>query len=213
MKPLQALALAGLVVLAASGFAARTDASEPAGPQDEGVMTFAVDKAHSQVGFKVRHLGIANVRGSFQDYDATVRFDPEDLSTLQVEATIAVSSIDTGIERRDNHLRSDDFFNAEQFPAITFKSKAVRNLDGDAFELVGDLTIRDVTKEVVLEAEFLGMGMMRGTQKAGFEAETTINRFDYNLKWDALTEAGGLVVSENVQIILELELNEVDDAE
>ena len=210
MNPLPSLALALLVVLTASGFAARTDASEPAGP--EGVLTFSVDKAHSQVGFKVRHLGIANVRGAFQDYEATVRFDPADLTTLQVEATIAVHSIDTGIERRDDHLRSDDFFNAERFPAITFESKGVRILDGGAFELVGDLTIRDVTKEVVLQAEFLGMGTMRGRQKAGFEAKTTINRFDYNLKWDTLTEAGGLVVSEDVQILLELELNEVADA-
>ena len=160
----------------------------------------------------MRHLGISNVRGQFADYDATVQFDPENLETLQVEATINVGSINTGIERRDNHLRSDDFFNAEQFPAMTFVSKGVRNIDGDEFELVGDLTIRDVTKEVVLEGEFLGAAAQGEKQKVGFEAETTINRFDYNLKWDKLTEAGGFVVGEEVDIILELELEEAATA-
>jgi polyisoprenoid-binding protein YceI len=173
------------------------------------VMTFSPDKAHSQVGFQVRHLGISNVRGSFNEYDAKVTFDPADLSTLQVEATVNIASIDTGIERRDTHLKSDDFFNAESFPTLSFKSKGVRNLEGTTFELVGDLTIRDVTKEVVLDSEFLGLGKQRETTKAGFSASTTINRFDYNLKWDRLTEAGGLVVSEEVKILLELELDQV----
>lgn len=171
--------------------------------------TYTVDKAHSEVGFKVRHLGITNVRGDFPDYDATVTMDGEDLSTLVAEATIKTTSIDTGIERRDNHLRSDDFFNAEQFPTITFKSTAVRNINGSSFELVGNLTIRNVTKEVVFEAEYLGAAKMMETAKVGFEAETVINRFDYNLKWDNLTEAGGFVVGEEVTIELELELDAV----
>ena len=170
--------------------------------------TYTVDKSHSYVGFKVRHLGIANVKGNFTDYEASVTMDGDDISTLQAEATIQTASIDTENERRDNHLRSDDFFNAEQFPALTFKSKGVRNINGSTFELVGDLTIRDVTKEVVLEAEFLGSGMMRDTKKVGFQAETVISRFDYNLKWNNLTEAGGLVVGEDVTILLELELDE-----
>ncbi|MEX1055762.1 MAG: YceI family protein [Rhodothermales bacterium] len=172
------------------------------------VVTFKPDKNHSRIGFKVRHLGIANVRGSFGEYDATVRFDPADISTLHAEATIEAGSIDTGVERRDNHLRSDDFFNAEEYPTIRFVSKEVRNVNGSEFELVGDLTIRDVTKEIVLEAEYFGVGTQRGRQKAGFEAVGTVNRFDYNLRWDNLTEAGGLVVGESVQLVLELELNE-----
>ncbi len=171
--------------------------------------TYTADKAHSELGFKVRHLGISNVRGEFTDYDATVTMDGEDISTLMAEATIKTASINTGIERRDNHLKSDDFFNAEQFPAMTFKSKAVRNINGSSFELVGDLTIRDVTKEVVFEAEYLGAGKMMETAKVGFEAETVINRFDYNLKWDNLTEAGGFVVGEEVTIELALELDAV----
>ncbi|MEZ4703172.1 MAG: YceI family protein [Rhodothermales bacterium] len=169
--------------------------------------TYTADKAHSDIGFKVRHLGISNVKGEFTDYTASVTMDGEDLNTIQAEATVQVGSISTGIDRRDNHLKSDDFFNAEQFPTLTFKSKGVRNIKGDSFELVGDLTIRDVTKEVVLEAEFLGAGQMMETKKVGFEAQTVINRFDYNLKWDNLTEAGGFVVGEEVTILLELELD------
>lgn len=177
------------------------------------VVSFRPDKTHSNVGFKVRHLGISNVRGSFTDYDATVQFDPNDLRTLTVEATVDVASINTENERRDNHLRSDDFFNAEQFPTIRFVGKDVRNIDAARFDLVGDLTIRDVTKEVVLAGEFFGIGEARNGRKAGFEATTTVNRFDYNLRWDNLTEAGGLVVGEEVEIILELELNEETGAD
>ncbi len=172
------------------------------------IITFRPDKTHSNVGFKVRHLGISNVRGAFGEYDATVQLDPEDLSTLLIEATIQTSSIDTGNERRDNHLRSDDFFNAEEFPELRFMSKEVQNIDGAEFEIVGDLTIRDVTKEIVVKAEFLGMGAGRNGRKAGFEARVEINRFDYNLKFDALTETGGLVVASDVEIVLDMELDE-----
>lgn len=207
MRPLLQVivpAFLALVILAAFTAPQPTEPSSAAAPPT----VWTIDKGHSQVSFKVRHLGISNVRGGFNEYDATIRFDPEDLGTLQVEATVNTASIDTGIERRDNHLRSDDFFNAEQYPTMTFVSKAVRNIDGPSFELVGDLTIRDVTKEVVLEAELLGVGMQRDRRKAGFEARTTINRFDYNLKWDRLTEAGGLVAGEDVEIIMELEVQE-----
>ena len=167
--------------------------------------TYNVDPVHSNVGFKVRHLGISNVNGSFTDYVATATVDPADLSTLKAEAVIQVASVDTGIERRDNHLRSDDFFNAEAHPTITFVSKEVRNIDGSEFELVGDLTIRETTKEIVLKGEFLGQATMRGNSVVAFEAEGRINRFDYGLKWDALTEAGGLMVGEEVRLTLELE--------
>ena len=204
---LLALTLMGLIVLPGASFEATpTDDNDKA--DDKAVVNYVVDKAHSQVGFKVRHLGITNVNGLFKDYEASVSMDGDDLSTLQASASIQVGSISTGIDRRDGHLKSDDFFNAEAYPEIKFVSKAVRNIDGSEFELVGDLTIRDVTKEVVLEGEFLGMGAMGDTRKAGFEAETTIDRFDYNLKWDRLTEAGGLVVADKVKITLDLELNE-----
>ena len=134
--------------------------------------------------------------------------DPQDLSTLKAEATFQIGSIDTGNERRDGHLKSDDFFNAEQYPTMTFVSTKVVPGEDGTFELHGDLTIRDITKEVVLDGELLGTGMARNGMKVGIEASTKINRFDYNLKWDQLTEAGGLVVGEEVRILLELELNE-----
>lgn len=168
---------------------------------------FVTDKAHSKVGFRVRHLGISNVNGFFDEYEAKVSFDTNDFSTLKAEATIQVNSLNTGIDRRDNHLRSDDFFNAEAYPVIKFVSKEIRNIDKGRFELVGDLTIRDITREVVFDAEFFGIEKMGQTTKAGFEASTMVNRFDYDLKWDRMTEAGGLVVSENVRIQLDLELN------
>lgn len=203
------------VMVSAVGLTVTPDSDTPAKQQPysstqfQDPLTFTVDKSHSKVGFRVRHLGITNVNGSFDNYEANVSFDPTDLTTLKAEATISTMSVNTGIERRDNHLRGDDFFNAESFPEMKFVSKAVRNLDGSTFELVGDLTIRDITKEVVLDAEFFGIGQMGDTKKAGFEASVTINRFDYNLKWDRLTEAGGLVVSDNVKILLDLELDEV----
>lgn len=169
------------------------------------VRTFSIDNAHSNVGFKVKHLGILNVNGRFDTYDASLFIDPTDLSTLQASATVNVASIDTGIQRRDDHLRSSDFFDAENYPEMTFVSTDVRNVSGTTFDLVGDLTIRGVTKEIVLNGEFLGTANFMGAERVAIEAMGEINRFDYGLHWDALTEAGGLVVSENVQIILEIQ--------
>ena len=168
--------------------------------------TWSADASHSQIGFKVKHLGISNVRGHFKKYDVSISLDGTDLSTLKTEATIKTGSIFTDNERRDGHLRSSDFFSADDFPDMTFKSKGVRNVNGSEFEIVGDLTIRDVTKEVVLEAEFLGAATMGDSERAGFEAITTINRLDYGLAWNKVTEAGGFVVGHDVQIILELEV-------
>jgi len=168
--------------------------------------SWSIDNSHSSISFKVRHLGISNVRGEFIDYDAEISMDGDDLSTLSVNATIQTASVDTGNERRDGHLRSDDFFGSEEFPTITFVSTGVTNVEDSKFHLQGDLTIRDVTQSVVLEGSFLGTAMMRDTERAGFEASTTVNRKDFNLSWDQLTEAGGVIVGHNVEISLELEL-------
>ena len=167
--------------------------------------SWSVDPVHSKIGFKVKHLGISNVRGEFKDYDVSISLDGTDLSTLKTKATIKTGSISTNNDRRDGHLRSPDFFSADDFPEMTFKSKGVRNVNGSEFELVGDLTIRGTTKEVVLEAEFLGAASMGDSERAGFEARTTINRLEYGLQWNRTTEAGGFVVGHDVQIILELE--------
>lgn len=188
--------LAALLVFA--GFTAGPGTNEPT--------TWTLDKSHTQVKFKVRHLGISNVEGKFNTFDVTLQFDPADLTTLQTTATVETGSIDTGIERRDNHLRSDDFFNAEEHPTLTFTSQEVRDVDGNTFKLAGDLTIRGNTKPVVLDVEYLGSAKMGNRTVAAFTATTTINRFDYGLKWDRLTEAGGLVVGENVQITIDMEV-------
>lgn len=193
-----------------------TDEAAPqAAPQAAAIFSdpanWQIDAVHSQIGFKARHFGIANVRGHFNDYDASISFDTEDLSTLEASVQIKAASVDTGNERRDNHLRSDDFFNAEVDSIITFTSKEVRNIDGDEFELVGDLTIRGNTHEVVLEAEYLGsVSMERQGQtqvRAAFEAETKVDRMKYGLKFDrTIGGAGDLVVGDEVTLIIELEL-------
>jgi polyisoprenoid-binding protein YceI len=187
------------------------DASEMPTSSGE-VSTWSVDKSHSNVGFKVRHLAISNVSGRFHEYDVDLRFDPADLSTLETIATVQVASIDTENQKRDDHLRSPDFFAAADHPVMTFESKEVRNIDGNTFELVGDLTIRDVTKEVVLDGELIGTATMRGNEIAALEASTTIDRMDYGLQWNKLTEAGGVMVGHNVEIILEIEAVKQADA-
>ncbi len=154
----------------------------------------------------MRHLGISNVRGEFRDYDAEIMMDGTDLSTLSVNATIETQSVDTGNERRDGHLRSDDFFGSEEFPSITFVSTGVGEVKDNKFHLTGDLTIRDVTKSVSLDSEFLGLASMGDSERSGFEATATVNRKDFNLTWDRLTEAGGVVVGHDVEIRLELQL-------
>lgn len=198
MRSLRVLLLPAFIVLA--GFL------QPVQAPTAEVLNWTVDKAHSSIGFRVRHLGISFVNGVFKDYDVTLQFDPNDLSTLKATAVIRVASINTDNERRDNHLRSPDFFDAEKYPEIRFVSKEVRNIRGNKFELVGDLTIKDVTKEVVLDVEFLGTAQgMQGEQRAAFTARGTIDRFDYGLQWNRLTEAGGVVVGREVTLLIDIE--------
>ena len=180
-----------------------------------GMASWRIDPVHSKIGFKARHFGISNVRGEFRDFDASFSFDPEDLSTVEASVRIRAASVFTGNDRRDNHLRSDDFFNADIDSIITFISKRVQNIDGDEFELVGDLTIRGNTHEVVLDAKFLGSVSMdrRGqTQvRAAFEAETKVSRMEYGLKFDStFGGVGDLVVGDEVTLIIELELIRIE---
>ena len=170
--------------------------------------SWLIDRNHSEVNFSVRHLAISKVRGEFTSFSAAIEFDESDLNTLSVTATIDVESIDTGVQQRDNHLRSGDFFDAETYAQILFVSKAVRNVDGTEFELVGDLTMKDVTKEIVLSGSFLGAIATQNGRKAGFELSGSVDRFDYHLNWDRLTEAGGLVAGRDITISLNMELNQ-----
>jgi polyisoprenoid-binding protein YceI len=168
--------------------------------------TWKSDKAHSQVNFSVAHLVISEVTGSFRDFDATIVADNDDLSAASFEATIKAESIDTGVENRDKHLRSDDFLNAAKFPEIKFKSTDVEETGDDAFKIVGDLTIRDVTKRVALDVQYKGsIKDQRGNTRLAFKATTIVDRFDYGVKWDKTIESGGLVAGKDVEITLLLE--------
>lgn len=170
------------------------------------LQTFTIDPQHSRLGFAVRHMGFSKVRGSFEQFDGVVRMAPDELDTLEAEATVQADSITTGTEDRDEHLRSDDFFAVDSHPTITFESREVRPLSEDTFTLVGDLTIRGVTKRVELDGEYLGEGTDPwGGTRIAFEAETTINRKDWELNWNQVLEAGGVLVSETVNVELEVQ--------
>jgi polyisoprenoid-binding protein YceI len=166
-----------------------------------------LDKVHSSVTFTVRHMVISEVTGSFKDFTVNLKSAKDDFSDAEVQSTIKVGSISTDNAMRDGHLKSDDFFNAEKFPEINFKSTSFKKLDDNRYKIVGDLTIRDVTKNVTFDAVLNGtLKTDRGVLSA-WKAATTINRFDYNLKWSKTLETGGLMVGQDVTITLNLELN------
>jgi polyisoprenoid-binding protein YceI len=169
--------------------------------------TWSIDSAHSHVEFAVRHMMVATAKGRFPDVKGTVEFDGVNLANASVDVEIAVASIETKQEQRDAHLRSADFFDAENHPVMTFRSKRITGDAKGEFQIVGDLTIRGVTREVVLSAE--SHGTVRdpwGLDRAGFSATTKINRHDYGLDWNAALETGGLVVAPEVRISLEIEI-------
>lgn len=161
--------------------------------------TWNLDASHSEVGFSVRHAGISKVRGSFTEFDATLNI-AETIAESSVEATIQIASVNTKDANRDGHLKSADFFDAEQFPTMTFKSTGIKG-DADDLVVVGDLTIRGVTKEVELAAELGGQAVDAfGATRAGFFASTTISRKEFGITWNAALEAGGVLVSDKVKI-------------
>jgi len=150
---------------------------------------------------------ISTVTGVFKKFDATLEIDEEDFANAKVSFEADIDTVDTKNEQRDAHLKSDDFFNAEQFPKMTFKSTKVERKSDGEFALTGDLTIRDVTKPITLNVEYHGSTKDPwGQQRMGFEAEGKINRKEFGLKWSAVTEAGGLVVADDVKIALNVEM-------
>lgn len=168
---------------------------------------WSIDKAHSKIEFNVIHMAISEVEGEFKDFDAKVTSKSENFHNADVEFTARVASIDTENERRDNHLKSDDFFNAEKFPEIRFKGKLVK--EGNGYKLKGDFTMRDVTKAVSFDVTHGGtINTGRGV-KAGFKVNGKINRKDYNLKWDNKLGGGELVVSDDVEIVCKIEMDKV----
>ena len=170
------------------------------------VTTWKIDPTHSHLEFAVRHMMVATVKGRFAEVDGTIALDQGNPALSSVEATIPVGSIDTKQPDRDAHLRSADFFDAENHPYLTFRSTRVEPKGEDEFTLYGDLTIRGVTREVALEGEFLGTNKSPyGFTVAGFSARTKINRKDYGLNWNAALETGGVLVGDEVKISLEVE--------
>ncbi len=169
---------------------------------------WTIDKVHSNVKFTVTHLVISEVEGYFKIFEGSLEHSKPDFSDAKILFTVDINSINTDNENRDKHLKSDDFFNAEKFPQMKFESTSFTPLGGNKYKLDGNLTIRDVTKPVTFDVTYGGTANMGNTVKSGFKAKTTINRFDYGLKWDRATEAGGMVVGKDVTVTVNAELNQ-----
>lgn len=194
-----ALALALTSLVATSAFAAP--------------VKFSVDKGHSEVGFDVRHF-FAKTHGRFNDFTAEIVYDAENMAKSSVDATVQIASVSTDNEKRDGHLKSPDFFDAEKFPTMTFKSTKITPAGKGKFKMTGDLTMRGVTKTVTFDGEVLGVGAVGvggqswGT-RAGFFASTTINRKDFGINWNKALDNGGVMLGEDVAISLSIEAAEV----
>lgn len=169
--------------------------------------TWTFDPLHTSASFSARHMMVTTVRGSFSKVSGTIEYDPANPAAASVEAVIEAASIDSGVADRDNHLKSADFLDVANYPTITFKSKRVEPTGDNTARITGDLTIRGVTREVVLEAELLGLGIdpFSKAEKAGFAAETKINREDWGLVWNVALEAGGVLVSKEVKLSLDVQ--------
>ncbi len=170
------------------------------------VTKWSIDPTHSEVQFKVKHLVISTVTGTFRKFDGSIETSNEDFSDANIQFTLDVASIDTNQEQRDGHLRSDDFFAAEKFPQIVFKSTSFKKVEGNQYKLVGNLTVKETTKSITLDVEYGGSATdFYGNVKAGFEVSGKINRKEYGLSWDGITEAGAIVVGEEVKLLFNVQ--------
>jgi polyisoprenoid-binding protein YceI len=168
--------------------------------------TWQIDPVHTSVEFGVKHMMFSTVKGRFPGIQGTIVLDRQDPTASAVDVEIDVTSIDTRDEKRDGHLRSADFFDADKYPAIRFKSSRVERTGDDRARVHGDLTVRDVTKEVALDVELLGVGTNPwGMEVAGFRAETRINRKEFGLGWNAPLETGGFLVGDDIKIEIDVE--------
>lgn len=171
-----------------------------------GTTTYAIDASHSQVGFSVKHMMFSTVRGNFRGFEGTIEVDSDNPANSSVNVTIDASTISTGDQKRDDHLRSADFFDVETYPTITFKSTSIDFDDPDDFTINGDLTMHGVTRPVKIKAEQTGEGTSPwGVEVAGFEGSTKVNRKEFGLNWNASLEKGGVLVGDEIKIDLELE--------
>ena len=166
-----------------------------------------LDPSHSEVTFKVKHMMITNVSGNFTDFSVTTETDGDDFTKSEINFSAKTASVNTGSEQRDGHLRTAEFFDAEKFPELKFKATRYEKVSGDDYTLHGDLTIKDVTKNIILNVEFGGIQKdPYGNIKAGFTVSGKINRKDFGLTWNAALEAGGVMVSDEVKINCEIQL-------
>lgn len=171
-------------------------------------MKWKVDPAHSEVGFKVKHMMFTTVSGRFDKYDATVTMDGDNLETAQAEFSADIASINTANDERDKHLRSADFFNADTNPKLTFRSTSIRKV-GDDYEMTGDLTMNGITKPVTVKVEYSGkMTDPWGNPKIGLNIDGKIKRSDWGLNWNSMLETGGVLVSDEVRLNIEVQLVE-----
>jgi polyisoprenoid-binding protein YceI len=170
-------------------------------------MSWQIDPAHSEINFTVRHMMISNVRGRFEQFSGTVDFNENDPTLSSVDVQIDAKSINTKVDQRDDHLRSPDFLDAERYPVVAFKSKRVEKTGSHSGRVIGDLTIRGMAHEVVLDVEYAGQAKSPwGTTSAGFSATTTLNRKDWNLTWNQALETGGVLVGDQIKIAIEVEV-------
>ncbi|MCK6613563.1 MAG: YceI family protein [Ignavibacteriaceae bacterium] len=168
---------------------------------------WAIDPTHSEIGFKVKHMMFTNVSGKFSSFEASVENEDDKFETSAISFSADVNSIDTANADRDNHLRSGDFFEVEKFPKLTFVSTGITKVDDNNYKINGDFTIRDVTKNITLDAEY--SGLMKdpwGNTKAGFSLSGKINRKDFGLTWNAALETGGVLVSDEVKLLCEVQV-------
>ncbi|MDZ7626554.1 MAG: YceI family protein [Ignavibacteriaceae bacterium] len=175
--------------------------------------TWKIDPAHSEINFKVKHLVVSTVTGHFGKFDASIESGKEDFSDAKINFEADINSIDTKNDQRDGHLKSADFFDAEKYPKMTFVSKSVKKISDHEMQVIGNLTLRGVTKEITLDVIYNGtVAGFGGKEVAGFEVRGKVNRFDFGLQWNALTEAGGVVVSNEVKIEILAEFNKANEA-
>ncbi|GGS40119.1 polyisoprenoid-binding protein [Streptomyces nojiriensis] len=166
---------------------------------------YVIDPAHSSIGFTVRHAMVTNVRGAFTEHEGSLHLDGADPSRSTASIDVKIASVDTGIADRDGHLRSGDFFDAEAFPLMTFRSTEARQLGGDTYRITGELTIKDVTRPLSIDLEFNGSATdPYGNERVGFEGSTEILRSDWGLTWNAALEAGGVMVSDKVKLTFDI---------
>jgi polyisoprenoid-binding protein YceI len=192
-------------VVAAAAIAAAGIAGSAALEAGSEAPVLKIDPQHSNVGFRVRHI-FTNVSGSFREFEGSLRFDEKNPAASSVDVTIKAASIDTNVEPRDKDLRSPRFFDVDKYPTISFKSKAVESISDKKAKLKGTLTMHGVSKEVVLEVEYLGkLKDPWGNERYGFHGETRVDRRDYGLNWNEVLEAGAVLVGEQVDILLDVE--------